>query len=153
MATAEKNTRAPREVEARAHSERPQSWKPASVLPEPDRQPGYEYRFIRVSSQGKSDPSNVSSKLREGWEPVPKEEQPRLQMLADPKSSFENAIEIGGLLLCKIPTDFMQQRKKFYANKNKAQIESVDNNFMRQNNPVMPLFSEKKSTVGFGKGK
>jgi hypothetical protein len=31
-------------------------------------------------------------------------------------------------------------------------MDAVDNNLMRQNDPRMPLFNEKKSTVSFGKG-
>ena len=31
-------------------------------------------------------------------------------------------------------------------------MDAVDNNLMRQNDPRMPLFNEKKSTVTFGKG-
>jgi hypothetical protein len=47
----------------------------------------------------------------------------------------------------------MDQRRQFFANKNRAQIESVDNNFMRENDSRMPLFREKRSTTSFGKGK
>ena len=141
-----------RELESRSNKERPKTWQPASTLPEPDRQPGYAYRWIRVSMVGQSDAQNVSSKLREGWEPVRIEEQPQFKMLVDPNSRFKDNIEVAGLLLCKIPEEFMQQRKEYFANKNRAQIESVDNNFMRENDPRMPLFREKKSKTSFGKG-
>jgi hypothetical protein len=100
-----------------------------------------------------TDAKNVSAKFREGWEAVRSEEQPDLRFLADPNSRFKDNIEIGGLLLCKIPTEFMDQRKQYFANKNRAQIESVDNNFMRENDSRMPLFREKRSTTSFGKGK
>ena len=63
-----------RELETRTALERPKSWQPASSLPEPDKQPGYTYRWVRVSIQGKSDQPNLSAKLREGWEPVRIEE-------------------------------------------------------------------------------
>jgi hypothetical protein len=143
--------RAPRET--RADAERPKVWQPASVLPEPDKQPGYAYRWIRVSSMGKNDAPNVSSKMREGWEPVAIEEQPQFQMLVDPDSRFKNNIEVAGLLLCKAPEELMRQRKEYFAGKNQSQMESVDNNFMRENDARMPLFREKRSTTSFGKGK
>ena len=146
-------TRLARELESRTQTERPKSWQPASALPEPDKQPGYAYRWIRVSNLNVADPSNVSAKLREGWEPVKSEEQPKFHMMVDPNSRFKNNIEVGGLLLCKIPEEFMVQRSEYYAKKNRDQIESVDNNFMRENNPKMPLFSERKSSSSFGKGK
>jgi len=141
-----------RELESRSNKERPKTWQPASTLPEPDRQPGYAYRWIRVSMVGQADARNVSSKFREGWEPVRIEEQPQFKMLVDPNSRFKDNIEVAGLLLCKIPEELMTQRKEYFARKNKAQIESVDNNFMRENDPRMPLFREKQSKTSFGKG-
>ncbi|CAB4195963.1 hypothetical protein UFOVP1295_47 [uncultured Caudovirales phage] len=142
-----------RELETRTALERPKSWQPASSLPEPDKQPGYTYRWVRVSIQGKSDQPNLSAKLREGWEPVRIEEQPQFKMMIDPNSRFKDSIEVAGLLLCKIPEEFMAQRKSYYETKNRDQIESVNNNFMRENDPRMPLFREGKSTTSFGKGK
>ena len=141
-----------RELESRSNKERPKTWQPASTLPEPDRQPGYTYRWIRVSMLGQSDARNVSSKFREGWEPVRIEEQPQFKMLVDPNSRFKDNIEVAGLLLCKIPEELMTQRKEYFAQKNRAQIESVDNNFMRENDPRMPLFREKQSKTSFGRG-
>lgn len=41
---------------------------------------------------------------------------------------------------------------KHYERQNKAQVDSVDNSFLRENDPRMPLFSEKKSKVTFGSG-
>jgi hypothetical protein len=46
----------------------------------------------------------------------------------------------------------MEQRTKHYEGQNRAQVESVDNNFLRESDPRMPLFSEKKSKVTFGSG-
>ena len=146
-------SRLTRELDTRTQFERPKSWQPASALPEPDRQPGYDYRWVRVSTQGQADPRNVSSKIREGWEPVRIEEQPKFQMLVDPNSRFKDNIEVAGLLLCKIPNEFMDQRRTHYEALTRAQIESVDNNFMRENDPRMPLFRERQSKTSFGKGK
>lgn len=141
-----------RELESREETARPASWRPASVLPEPDKQPGYTYRWIRVSTLNKADPRNTSSKLREGWEPVRIEEQPKFRAFVDPDSRYKDNIEVAGLLLCKIPSDFVAQRTKYYEDRARAQMESVDNNFMRENDPRMPLFRERKSTSSFGKG-
>jgi hypothetical protein len=142
-----------RELENRSTMERPKAWAPASALPEPDKQPGYSYRLIRVASMGQQDAKNVSSKFREGWEPVRIEEQPKFSMLTDPNSRFKDNIEIAGLLLCKIPTEFMDQRKAYYAKQTRDNMEAVDNTFMRESDARMPLFKEKRSTTSFGKGK
>ena len=90
--------------------------------------------------------------MREGWEPVRLEEQPKFQLLADPTSRFKDNIEIGGLLLCKTPVEFVQQRNAHYARQSESQTEAVDNNLMRQSDPRMPIFNERKSTTSFGKG-
>jgi len=141
-----------REVDNREFSERPKQWMPAELLPEPDRQAGYAYRWIRTSTLNNADPRNLSAKLREGWEPVSIEEQPKFQLLVDPNSRFKDNIEIGGLLLCKTPEEFVQQRNAYYAKQSDAQTDAVDNNLMRQSDPRMPLFNERKSTTSFGKG-
>jgi len=99
-----------------------------------------------------ADPRNLSSKLREGWEPVRAEEQPKFQLLVDPDSRFKDNIEIGGLLLCKTPQELVEQRTEYYDKQTQSQTDAVDNNLMRQNDPRMPLFNERKSTTSFGKG-
>ena len=146
------NNRLKRELESRATQERPKQWAPAELLPEPDKEAGYAYRWIRVATLNQNDPRNLSAKLREGWEPVRIEEQPKFQLLVDPTSRFKDNIEIGGLLLCKTPIEFVNQRNKYYADQSQAQTESVDNSFMRQSDARMPLFAERKSSTSFGKG-
>ena len=148
---AEQN-RASREVATRETFERPKQWMPPELLPEPDKQAGYAYRWIRVSMLNQPDPRNLSSKIREGWEPVRIEEQPKFKLLLDPNSRFKDNIEIGGLLLCKTPEEFVDQRSEYYQKQTAAQTEAVDNNLMRQSDPRMPLFNERKSSSSFGKG-
>jgi hypothetical protein len=141
-----------REIETRAVSERPKQWMQPELLPEPDKQPGFNYRWIRVSTMNNADPRNLSAKLREGWEPVAIEEQPKFRLLADPQSRFKDNIEVGGLLLCKTPTEFVDQRNAHFAKVTQSQTDAVDNSFMRQSDARMPLFQERKSSSSFGKG-
>jgi hypothetical protein len=47
----------------------------------------------------------------------------------------------------------MRQRDAYYQRQAKSQIESVDNTYMKLNDPRMPLFNERKSTTSFGKSK
>ena len=142
-----------RELETRETQMRPKQWAPAELLPEPDKQPGYSYRWIRVSTLDKADARNLSGKLREGWEPVSVSEQPKFKLLIDPNSRFKDNIEVGGLLLCKTPDEFVEQRNAYVNDQTQAQTLAIDNSFMRENDPRMPLFSERKSSTSFGKGK
>lgn len=147
-----KQTRAPREADSRTVSYRPQSWRAPEALPNPDHRPGWKHRWVRLSTLGEADPGNISAKLREGYEPCKAEEYPELMMHATTEGRFRGGIEMGGLLLCRIPEEFMEQRADYYANQNKAQVNSVDNNFLRDSDPRMPLFSEKQTKVTFGSG-
>jgi hypothetical protein len=147
-----KDNKLTRELTTRAVQERPKQWAQPELLPEPDKQPGYNYRWIRVSMMNNADPRNLSAKLREGWEPVPVEEQPKFRLLVDPNSRFRDNIEVGGLLLCKTPTEFVDQRNAHFAKQTQSQTDAVDNSFMRQSDARMPLFQERKSSSSFGKG-
>jgi hypothetical protein len=141
-----------RELATREIQERPKQWMQAELLPEPDKQPGYAYRWIRVSTLNSADPRNLSAKLREGWEPVLIDEQPKFKLLVDPSSRYRDNVEVGGLLLCKTPSEFVMQRNQFYAKQTQAQTEAVDNSLMRQSDPRMPIFKERKSATSTGKG-
>jgi len=144
--------RTPRELTTRTTMERPKQWTPPELLPEPDREPGMSYRWIRVALNNGADPKNISSRLREGWEPVKLEEQPKFRLLVDPDSRFKDGIEIGGLLLCKTPTELVEQQQAYYQNLTRQNEEAVNNSLMRQSDARMPIFREGKSSVSFGKG-
>lgn len=144
--------RSTRELDTRESFARPTAWRPPETLPSPDDRPGWKHRWIRISMLGQADPGNTSSKLREGYEPVKAEEYPELLVHASTEGRFKGNIEVGGLLLCRIPEEFLKQRDAYYANQNRAQMESVDNNFLKDSDPRMPLFSDKKSKVTFGSG-
>ena len=143
----ERQNRTPRDADAREAGAREVSWKPAAMLPDPEQLPGYGYRWIRSAMVGVSDAMNVSARTREGWEPVDPKEQPRLKMFAR-----DGMIEVGGLILCKMPEELIAARRKYYTNQTNRQMESVDQHYMRENDPRMPLFKERRSEVTFGNG-
>ena len=150
--TAEKQNRLARELDTRAEMQRPTSWQAPETLPSPNPRPGISHRWVRTSMVGHSDVQNISSKLREGYEPCKAEDYPEMMMHATTEGRFKGNIEVGGLVLCSIPSEFLVQRDKHFANINKATMESVDNNFMKDNDPRMSKFSEKSTKVTFGSG-
>ena len=141
-----------REVESREQSARPKKWMPAQLLPDPNPEPGYAFRWIRLSTLNSADPMNISAKLREGWEPVKASEHPEIKLYSVGTNRFPDSIEVGGLLLCKTPVEFVEQRNEYYSAQAESQMSSVDNNYMRESDPRMPLFKERSSKVTFGKG-
>ena len=156
--TKEKQNRLARELDSREVADsrtamqRPTHWRRPEALPSPDARPGWKHRWIRISMMGSSDPKNISSSMREGYEPCKAEDYPEMMMHATEEGRFKGGIEVGGLLLCRIPEEFLVQRAKFYDDQNRANMESVDNNFMRDNDPRMQKFAERQTKVTFGSG-
>jgi len=148
----EKSVRTGRDLNTREVMERPKQWMPPKLLPDPTPEDGYAFRWIRISSLGKDDATNYSSKLAEGWEPVKASDHPEIRLFNATTAKFPDSIEVGGLLLCKTPVEFTVQRDAYYRQQAEAQMQSVDNTYMRENDPRMPMFKERKSTVTFGKG-
>jgi len=141
-----------RELETRDKNVRKRSWQRPETLPSPTPEDGYEFHWVRVSTQGQADATNVSSKLREGWEPVKAANHPEITMVTIENDRFADNVVIGGLMLCKAPTELVEERTEYYDTQTKSQMHSVDNNFMRENDPRMPLFNERKTKVTFGNG-
>ena len=148
----DKSNRLSRELETREKVERPKQWMPPQLLPDPTPEPGYAYRWIRISTLNKTDATNLSSKLREGWEPVKASDHPEIRLFGSTNGQFPDSVEVGGLLLCKTPVEFTEQRDAYYRQQAEAQMQSVDNTYMRENDPRMPMFKERSSKVTFGKG-
>ena len=122
----EKTSRAPHGKDSRENSKRvSDAWIPASSLPEPDPRDGIRHRWIRTSMLGQADNTNVSQKMREGWVPC--------------------------LLLCAIPIETLEKRDEYYDKVARNQIEAVDNNFLREEDPRMPLYKENSSRTTFGR--
>jgi len=144
--------RTKREQQTRETTTRKRSWARPETLPSPNPEEGYEFHWVRVSTQGQADASNVSSKLREGWEPVKAEDHPEITMLTVENERFKDNIVIGGLMLCKTPIELVEERNDYYSQQTRSQMQSVDNSFMRENDPRMPLFNERKTKVTFGNG-
>lgn len=125
-------------------------WKPAALLPQPDPQAGYEFRYVRVGANGSADLINYSKRKREGWEPVKLKDHPELDVVTDVGSRFPEGVEIGGLLLCKNAVENVAARKEHYADIANQQMNSVDETYLRQNDPRMPLMKpERRSRTTF----
>jgi hypothetical protein len=150
----EQQNRKSREIDSREQEKRPMVWRAPETLPSPDHRPGWTPRWVRISTLGVADPGNISSKLREGYEPCKAEDYPELMMHASTEGRFKGSIEVGGLLLCRIPSELLEQRMKYYDEKNKTQMESVDNTFLRERDARsnMAMIVDKKSKVTFGSG-
>lgn len=126
----DESSRMDRTLETRDEGARERSWQRPSALPTPEPKNGYGYRWVRMSTYGADDVSNMSSKLREGWEPVTYAEVPELGVL-DRKGRERSRVEIGGLVLCRMPTEMIRQRDAYYRRQSELALEAADNSYLR----------------------
>ncbi len=141
----------PREVTTRENSARKGGWKPANLLPDPIEKEGWGHRYVRKSTHGNHDVTNMSKSLREGWEPCKIEDYPELKDSVDPDALSSGLVEIGGLILCRMPVESIAERDAYFRRSADAQVAAIDAQLMKDNDPRMPMFKEHKTQV-FGHG-
>ena len=151
---AETASRTRRDATTREAAQQKDDWRPPSLLPSPLPQAGYRFRWIRTAMFGVADNKNVSARMREGWEPVKSADHPELEIISDKDSRFPDCVEVGGLLLCKTAVENVAARKRYYEQRAADQMLTVDNNYLRENDPRMPLSRpERRTRLTFGSGK
>lgn len=141
----------PRSNETREHTKRRKPWTPPSSLDAPPAPEGYVHRWIRMEAGGHDDRKNLSARLREGFELVRAEEYPDFELPSMLDGKHAGIIAVGGLLLARIPIDIVRERTAYYQAQANDQLRAVDNDLMRENNPIMPIERpDRRSDVTFG---
>ena len=146
--------RSSRETQSRERTERKMEWNPGSALSAPEPPLGYKHRWIRESVMEFDDKTNVHKKRQEGWDLVRAEEYPDYVGPVVDEGRNAGVIGVGGLVLARIPVELADQRNQHYQGVTPQQMEAVDRDWMRENNPAMPkLAPQRKSSVSFGSGR
>jgi hypothetical protein len=145
--------RKPRESATRETETRRKPWAPPSRLAAPEAPAGFVHRWIRTAMRGEDDKMNVNTKLREGWEPVRKDEYPDYEAPTIDEGRFEGVIGQGGLMLCRIPVETAQERSAYYGTRTREQMVAVDQDLMKDQHPSMPITNNRQSRVSFGGSK
>lgn len=115
-------------------------WQPPSMLETPTPPPGYKYRWLRTEMMGNEDRTNMTKKLREGYELVkPDELDGYLQLPSITEGIHKGFIGVGGLVLAKIPEELVEQRNAYYAQRTVDQQQAIDNDLMKESHSAMPL--------------
>ena len=144
--------RTPSTTETREKTVRKKGWSRPSALPTPEPRDGLHFRWIRTSTLGSSDNTNVSARFREGYTPVKAQDHPELTVVSDIDSRFKDNIEVDGLLLCSIPAEIAEARVEVQLEQAQHAQDAVDRNFMRENYPRMPVLNPERFTrTSFGK--
>ena len=132
-------SREPREAQTREKKSSRKPWAPPSALDAPTPPDGYAHRWVRMEVRGQDDSKNVMARLREGWVPVRADEYPDFDSPVVSDGKFEGVIGVGGLILCRIPVETIQERAKYFADKTQNQMDAVDNDMMKESHPSMSI--------------
>ena len=145
-------SREPREAQTREKKVARKPWAPTSALDAPSPPEGHVHRWVRLEIRGQDDRKNVMARLREGWEPVRADEYPDFESPIVEEGKFEGVIGVGGLILCRIPIETVQERDAFFASKTQNQMDAVDNDMLRDgSHPSMSISRpERQSRVTIG---
>jgi hypothetical protein len=103
--------------------------------------------------RGEDDKTNVHTKLREGWEPVRADEHPGYEAPTIEDGKYAGVIGNGGLMLCRIPIETANERNEYYGTRTREAMAAVDQDLMKEQNPLMPIHQNRQSRVTFGRGK
>lgn len=72
--------------------------------------------------------------------------------MSDIDSRFQDGIEVGGLLLCQLATEQVEARVEAQLQAAQSQMDAVDNSYLKQSDPRMPVLAPERSTrSSFGK--
>lgn len=146
----EPTVRTPRSFENRERNVRSRSWVEPTMLPDPEPQDGYVFKWVRTAARNNPDPTNYQKRIREGWEPVDAADHPEL-MLELSIGQTSGKVEVGGLILCKMPEEMVKQRTEHYQRRTQAEIDSAENSYLRDSDERMKKFMEKQRKTVFGR--
>jgi len=96
---------------------------------------------------------NFSDALRRGWEPIKATDYPEFgHVLSDSNSDFDDAVLIGGLILCQRDKSIGDEFRRLADKESRDQIKALDRNYMRDGgqDSRVPKFNESTSSVRFG---
>ena len=146
----ENEKRTSRASQTRVKEERKKVWTPPSSLDAPPAPDGYKHRWLRAESMGFDDTSNMSAKLRSGYELVRADQYPESNFPTVQDGKYKGVIGVGGLLLARIPDEIVESRKEYFAKQTQDKVDAINNDLMKEQHPSMPINSDRQTRVTFG---
>ena len=105
-------------------------WTPPSSLDAPPAPDGYRHRWIRAETLGYNDTKNVAASLREGYELVRSDEYPDSDYPTSNDGKYAGVIQVGGLLLARIPEEIALQIEAYYNKQTRDKDEAINNDLI-----------------------
>ena len=128
-------------------------WTPPSSLDAPPAPDGFKHRWIRAESMGFDDTSNMSAKLRSGFELVRADQYSDVDYPTIQDGKYKGVIGVGGLLLARIPEEIVEARKEYFEQQTKDRNDAIENDLMKEQHPSMPINNDRQTRVTFGGNK
>ena len=139
-----------RASQTRVKEERKKVWSPPSSLDAPPAPDGYRHRWLRAESMGFDDTSNMSAKIRSGYELVRADQYPDANYPTVQDGKYKGVIGVGGLLLARIPEEIAKSRQEYFAKQTQDKNNAIENDLMKEQHPSMPINNERQTRVTFG---
>ena len=146
----ENEKRTSRASQTRVKEERKKVWTPPSSLDAPPAPDGYKHRWLRAESMGFDDTSNMSAKLRSGYELVRADQYPDANYPTVQDGKYKGVIGVGGLLLARIPEEIAKSRQEYFAKQTQDKSDAISNDLMKEQHPSMPINNDRQTRVTFG---
>ena len=136
----------------RSATERRKPWQPPSKLDAPEAPEGFKHRWIRAEVRGFDDRTNISGRLREGYELVRKDEYPDFELPVISSGKYEGVFGVGGLILARLPEETAREREDYFRTRSNEQMQAVDADLMRENQHSTMTINkpDRQSRVTFG---
>jgi len=128
-------------------------WTPPSSLDAPPAPDGYKHRWLRAESMGFDDTSNMSAKMRSGFELVRADQYPDTDYPTIQTGKYQGVIGVGGLLLARIPEEIAKSRQEYFAKQTQDKNDAISNDLMKEQHPSMPINIDRQTRVTFGGSK
>ena len=125
-------------------------WTPPSSLDAPPAPDGFKHRWIRAESFGFEDSSNMSAKIRSGYELVRADEYSDEDYPSVEDGKYKGVIGVGGLLLARIPEEIVESREEYFRKQTQERNDAIENDLMKEQHPSMPINSDRQTRVTFG---
>ena len=143
-----------KKIDSRASQTKPKQqkkvWTPPSSLDAPPAPDGYKHRWIRAESMGFDDTSNMSAKIRSGFELVRADEYSEIDYPTIQDGKYKGVIGVGGLLLARIPEEIVKSREEYFEKQTQDRNDAIENDLMKEQHPSMPINSDRQTRVTFG---
>ena len=146
----ENDKRTSRASQTREKTSQKKVWTPPSSLDAPPAPNGYKHRWIRAESMGFDDTSNMSAKLRSGFELVRADEYSEVDYPSVQDGKYKGVIGVGGLLLARIPEEIVKSREEYFRQQTQERNDAIENDLMKEQHPSMPINSDRQTRVTFG---